>query len=74
MAQVRMYCTRYCPYWIMALRLLDKKGHETEKIYVDNDPSMRKKMEQDPSKPSYILNMRGVGYVFASNAPVPKVD
>jgi DNA-binding response OmpR family regulator len=35
---------------------------------------LRKKMEQDPSKPSYILNMRGVGDVFASNVPVPKID
>jgi DNA-binding response OmpR family regulator len=27
---------------------------------------LRKKMEVDPSDPKYILNMRGVGYVFAS--------
>ena len=47
MAQVRMYCTRFCPYCIMALRLLDKKGQEIEKIYVDDDPSMRKKMVQE---------------------------
>ena len=30
---------------------------------------LRKKMEKDPSKPSYILNMRGVGYVFAGSGP-----
>jgi DNA-binding response OmpR family regulator len=28
---------------------------------------LRKKMEEDPSKPSYILNMRGVGYMFAGS-------
>jgi DNA-binding response OmpR family regulator len=27
---------------------------------------LRKKMEADPSDPEYIINMRGVGYVFAS--------
>jgi DNA-binding response OmpR family regulator len=27
---------------------------------------LRKKMEVDPSSPKYILNMRGVGYMFAS--------
>jgi DNA-binding response OmpR family regulator len=30
---------------------------------------LRKKMEEDPSKPSYILNMRGVGYMFAGSNP-----
>jgi len=28
---------------------------------------LRKKMEADPSDPKYILNMRGVGYVFAGS-------
>jgi DNA-binding response OmpR family regulator len=28
---------------------------------------LRKKMEADPSHPKYILNMRGIGYVFASS-------
>jgi DNA-binding response OmpR family regulator len=30
---------------------------------------LRKKMEADPSEPQYILNMRGVGYVFAGSEP-----
>jgi DNA-binding response OmpR family regulator len=30
---------------------------------------LRKKMEVDPSDPKYILNMRGVGYMFASGTP-----
>jgi len=29
---------------------------------------LRKKMEMDPSNPKYILNVRGVGYMFASSS------
>lgn len=32
---------------------------------------LRKKMETDPSNPKYILNVRGVGYMFASSSPGP---
>ena len=44
-----MYCTRFCPYCIMATRLLTKKGHEIEKIFVDDDPSLRQRMIQESS-------------------------
>lgn len=30
---------------------------------------LRKKLEADPSNPKYIVNMRGIGYMFASNPP-----
>jgi DNA-binding response OmpR family regulator len=30
---------------------------------------LRKKMEREPSDPKYILNVRGVGYLFASTSP-----
>ncbi len=30
---------------------------------------LRKKMETDPSNPQYIINVRGVGYMFASSSP-----
>jgi DNA-binding response OmpR family regulator len=33
---------------------------------------LRKKMETEPSRPKYILNMRGVGYVFASGGAESK--
>jgi glutaredoxin 3 len=42
-----MYCTRFCPYCIMATRLLAKKGQEIEKIFVDDDPSLRQIMIQE---------------------------
>ena len=29
---------------------------------------LRKKMEADPSDPRYILNVRGVGYMFSSSS------
>jgi len=49
MARVRMYCTRFCPYCIMAIRLLNKKGQEIEKIFVDDDPSLRQRMVTESS-------------------------
>jgi len=32
---------------------------------------LRKKLEEDPSQPAYILNVRGVGYMFASTPRSP---
>jgi DNA-binding response OmpR family regulator len=32
---------------------------------------LRKKLEPDPARPIYVLNVRGVGYVFASEPPPP---
>jgi len=42
-----MYCTRFCPYCIMATRLLTKKGQEIEKIFLDNDASLRDHMIEE---------------------------
>ena len=39
-----MYCTRFCPYCIMAARLLEKKNQQIEKIYVDSEPHLRDHM------------------------------
>jgi glutaredoxin 3 len=33
----------------MAIRLLNKKGHEIEKIFVDDDPSLRQRMVEESS-------------------------
>jgi len=44
MAKVRIYMTRTCGYCRMALNLLEKRGVEPEKILVDAQPEMRKKM------------------------------
>jgi glutaredoxin 3 len=42
---VRMYCTAYCPYCLMAERLLRAKGVvEIQKIRVDLDPELRMEM------------------------------
>lgn len=47
MSKVRMYCTRFCPYCIMATRLLTKKGQDVEKIFVDSEPRLREQMIQE---------------------------
>lgn len=44
MAKVLMYSTRICPYCRMAERLLEKKGVQTEKVMVDENPARRDEM------------------------------
>lgn len=65
MARVRMYCTRFCPYCIMAIRLLNKKGQEIEKIFVDDDPSLRSRMVEESngrtSVPQIFINDTHIG-------------
>jgi len=46
MAKVKIYMTRTCGYCRMALNLLEKRGAEAEKIFVDMQPDLRKKMVQ----------------------------
>ena len=46
MSEVIMYCTRFCPYCISAERLLKAKGVTINKIPVDHDMDMWRKMEQ----------------------------
>jgi len=46
MAEVIMYCTRFCPYCISADRLLNRKGVPVTRIAVDSDPDMRARMEE----------------------------
>ena len=60
-----MYCTRFCPYCIMAIRLLNKKEQEIEKIFVDDEPSLRERMVQESSGrtsvPQIFINDRHIG-------------
>lgn len=44
MQPVRMYSTRYCPYCVMAKRLLERKGVAFEEIRVDEDSGRRDEM------------------------------
>ena len=46
MSEVVMYCTRFCPYCVSADRLLTAKGVAINKIPVDSDPDMWRKMEE----------------------------
>jgi glutaredoxin 3 len=41
-----MYCTRFCPYCISAERLLKAKGVSINKIPVDHDMNMWRKMAE----------------------------
>ena len=43
-ARVTMYATGYCPYCLMAERLLQQKGVEIDKIRVDLEPQRRVEM------------------------------
>jgi glutaredoxin 3 len=42
--KVTMYCTRFCPFCVMARRLLDKKGVSYEEVRVDAEPARRAEM------------------------------
>jgi glutaredoxin 3 len=44
MPAVRVYSTLFCPYCVMAKRLLDTKGVRYEEIRVDEDPTLREEM------------------------------
>mgnify|MGYP001549648317 FL=1 len=65
MARVRMYSTRFCPYCIMATRLLTQKGQEIEKIFVDNDPDLRERMIEESggrtTVPQIFINDKHIG-------------
>ena len=48
MAQVRMYCTRSCPYCVRAERLLKKRGVKNlNKVDVGGDRKLWKAMENE---------------------------
>ena len=64
MAKVRMYCTYTCPYCRMALRLLQKKKAQVERVQVDEVPERRQEMVQvtgRTSVPQIFIGDRHVG-------------
>lgn len=46
MKSVLVYCTRICPYCMLAKRLLNSKGVRYEEVLVDQDGSRRSEMLQ----------------------------
>ena len=44
MARVLMYSTAFCPYCVMAKRLLERKGVAFEEIRVDGNDGLRQEM------------------------------
>lgn len=42
--KVTIYSTRFCPFCVMARRLLDSKGVQYEEIRVDAEPEKRNEM------------------------------
>lgn len=42
--KITIYSTRFCPFCVMARRLLDQKGVSYEEIRVDADPGRRDEM------------------------------
>lgn len=65
MAKVVMYSTGFCPYCVMAERLLVAKGvAEIEKVRVDLDPARREEMMQKTGRrtvPQIYVGDRHVG-------------
>jgi len=52
LTKVLMYSSRLCPYCRMAERLLEKKGAQTEKVMVDEDPAQRDEMTRRAGRTS----------------------
>ena len=52
MTKVLMYSSRLCPYCRMAERLLEKKGAQTEKVMVDENPAHRDEMTRRAGRTS----------------------
>jgi glutaredoxin 3 len=44
MSKILMYTTRWCPFCVMAKRLLAAKGVPVEEVAVDSDPERRAEM------------------------------
>ncbi len=64
MSIVRMYSTHICPYCIRAERLLNQKGVQVHKIFVDQTPTEMTKMIEITGRrtvPQIFIGDRHVG-------------
>ncbi len=67
MKRVRMYTTRFCPYCVMAKRLLQGRGITVEEIRVDEDSTCREEMMR-------ITGRRTVPQIFIGETHVGGCD
>ena len=64
MAYVKMYSNRYCPFCIMAIRLLEEKGVDIDLQRVDSYPMLRQEMERLSRRtlvPQIFINGQHIG-------------
>lgn len=67
MAAVRVYSTLFCPYCVMAKRLLEGKGVRFQEIRVDEDQARREEMMR-------ISGRRTVPQIFVGDTHVGGFD
>ena len=64
MVPITVYYSPYCPFCVMALRLLEERGLQPEKIRVDNDPRLKQQMIERSGRhtvPQIFFGERHVG-------------
>ena len=54
---------------VAAVQGYEADEHEARAIVRVHIRRLRQKIEPDPDQPIFVLNVRGVGYLFAANAP-----
>jgi len=64
---VRMYSTQTCPYCMRAEGLLNKKGVQVQKIFVDKNPKEMNKMIE-------VTGLRSVPQIFIGDRHVGGYD
>jgi glutaredoxin 3 len=67
MKRVLMYTTRFCPYCVMAKRLLDIKGVTVDEVRIDEDVARRDEMMR-------ITGRRTVPQIFVGDTHVGGCD
>ncbi|HVT36821.1 MAG TPA: glutaredoxin 3 [Nevskiaceae bacterium] len=67
MKKIRMYTTHFCPFCVMAKRLLTQKGVPYEEVAVDTDASRRDEMMQ-------LTGRRTVPQIFVGETHVGGFD